>query len=235
MYRILLFSLTVILAVWVGAVDPAMGSVVWVEVGDAGRLPTSAQVTTGAGDLISIIGNLDDDLDVDVFKISVAGGGVFSATTVGLSSVDTRLFLFDSAGIGVYANDDADVFTLQSELPAGNPLTPILPGVYYLAVAGFDINPVSIAGRIFPEPLFPEELLGPTGPGGGAAVIDFEGAGDFGSYTIDFTGAFPAESSPVAVPEPTLGVVLCMLTVLSYTVPRRRKAAVQQEFPAESR
>jgi hypothetical protein len=191
----------------------ARGSI-WVEAGDAGTVPSVAQTISGTGILTSIEGELLDELDVDVFKIVITGGGTFSASTVGLTAVDTKLFLFDSVGIGVYANDDANVFTLQSELPAGDPLTPAVGGEYFLAISGFDLDPISSGGRIFPDPLFPEELVGATGPGGGQAVTGFENTGDFGSYSISFTGAlFVSTPGTGAIPEPSSSIIFGTLIV----------------------
>lgn len=204
----------------------------WIEVGDAGRLPGTAQITVGTGSLTSISGTLLDDTDVDVYRIILAGGGTFSATTFGLTSVDTKLFLFDVTGRGAYVNDDANVFTLQSTLPAGDPLTPAQAGVYYLAIAGFDIDPVSVGGLIFPDPLFPEGVFGPTGPGGGSAVTDFVGTGDFGAYTIELTGAFFAQEPPVtAVPEPLSAVSagIGMLGLITFQRIRAQKSRSTQQ------
>ncbi|MCD0462393.1 DVUA0089 family protein, partial [Roseiconus lacunae] len=145
---------------------------------------------------------LIDDVDVDVFALLLDGGGTFSATTVGLSDVDTRLYLFDSSGLGIYTNDDADVFTLQSTLPAGDALTPVSAGVYFLAITSFDIDPANASGSLFPIPLFPEALLGPTGPGGGSPVTGWDSFGEAGDYKIALTGASFIGSN-TAVPEPS--------------------------------
>src|SRR5437016_4480378 len=50
----------------------------WNEAGDAGDLPATAQVTTGAGALTSIHGNLASPSDVDMYCIHVPDpAGVF--------------------------------------------------------------------------------------------------------------------------------------------------------------
>src|SRR5258705_9577017 len=80
------------------------------EVGDAGGLPATAALTAGAGvgALTAIEGTLSPDSGdiADMFEIILTAGGTFSATTVGGASFDAELFLFDSAGVGGYAQDD---------------------------------------------------------------------------------------------------------------------------------
>ena len=121
------------------------------ESGDAGSLPASAQTTTGAVDLI--LRRLSDPADEDVYKICLQGNTSFSADTERSELFDSQLFLFDSAGRGVYANDDVveNEFETSSRarLPAGDPLTPSAGGVYYLAISAFDSDPVSVGGEIF--------------------------------------------------------------------------------------
>jgi hypothetical protein len=130
-----------------------------------------------------------------MYCINLTGSGTFSATTVGLAGFDTQLFLFDSPGLGVYANDDDVAF--QSTLPAGHALTPTTAGLCYLAISGFDLDPVSAGGQIFPNTF--TGVHGPTGLGGGSAISGWTGTGVFGDYIIALTGA---EFVPVAVPEP---------------------------------
>ncbi len=76
------------------------------EIGDAGETLSAAQViSTGQQPLESICGALSGD--ADLFQTLVTGGWTFLATTVGGAGFDTQLFLFDSAGMGVYWNDDS--------------------------------------------------------------------------------------------------------------------------------
>jgi hypothetical protein len=158
------------------------------EVGDAGDLPATAQDLTGAP-VDSIRGELAGDTDVvDMYRLCLDGGGSFSASTVGGSSVDTQLFLFDSSGRGVYANDDLlENVVKQSLLPAGHSLTPSAQGEYLLAVGIYNLDPQSAGDPIFPAAT---EVVGPTGPGGGRPVTDWGGRPDDpGGYTLTITGA----------------------------------------------
>jgi len=198
----------------------------WTEVGDAGDLPTlapdlrAAQVPEGEGPLTSISGMLtlvgDPDtgssspIDADMYRIFIADPGTFSATTVALTTLDTQLFLFNSAGLGAYANDDCRINVdclptsegpLQSTLPAGHPFGPTAAGIYYLVITSFNLDPVSSGGLIFPGSF--NIVEGPTGPGGGSAITGYSGEGTTGAYTIALTGVHD-----VPVPEPATLLLL---------------------------
>jgi hypothetical protein len=156
------------------------------EDGDAGALPATAQDLTGAG-VHTINGAVADATDIDMYRICVGGGGTFSASSVGGSAIDTQLFLFDSPGRGVYANDDAQDGVVQSLLPAGHPLTPRARGEYLLAVGAYNLDPLGTD-----EPIFGPGtgVVGPTGPDGGEPVSGWGGrSGGPGPYTVALTGA----------------------------------------------
>jgi hypothetical protein len=170
--------------------------------GDAGDLVPTAQVPVGAGSLDLITGSVPTGTDEDLYKICLTGGQTFSATTVGQTvRWDTQLFLFDAGGAGVYANDDAAPFIPPvwplSILPAGDPLTPSAPGVYYLAISSYDNDALSSGGEIFPTDPIPFVAVGPTGPGGGSPLSGWTntgggnpegGTGGVGPYEIRLTG-----------------------------------------------
>ena len=215
----------------VGAAFIALGATgtaqaaTFTEIGDAGEtLSTAQEIPEGPLTLDSISGTVlpnNAPNNADLFRIFIEGGGSFSATTVGGAAFDTQLFLFDSNGRGVYANDEtANPFSSQSTLPANNPLTPTQPGFYYLGISGFDYDPVSANGQIFPDTTF-NAVVGPTGPGGGAPLINFEGVNDGGSYTIKLTGVR-------AVPEPasTAGIVVLGALGATLVLKRRRKRSL---------
>ena len=205
-------------AALVPAAAATAASVTWAEVGDAGQTLSTAQVVIGLpGDtLTAITGNISSASDHDLYDIRITNGATFSATTVGTPGTldDTQLFLFNSAGIGVYANDD-DASALgalaeRSTLPAGGSPTAIAPGLYYLLIDASQSYPVStpatVAGLIFPNftltsvpQVASTAVVGPTGPGGALPLTGYTGtAADFGVYEILLTGAAPA-----VVPEPT--------------------------------
>jgi hypothetical protein len=167
----------------------AAAAVSWQEQGNAGGLPGGAQVVTGSGSISAIHGTLTFRNDRDMYRICLTGGRTFSASTVYGTSFDSQLFLFNSLGRGVYANDDTAT-SLQSKLPAGAYLTPQAQGTYYLAVSSFNDDPVSAGGQIFPIDTAFSAVVGPTGPGGTQRISGWTNeGGDRGTYTIRLTGA----------------------------------------------
>ena len=155
------------------------------ETGDAGDLLPGAQDLRSQG-VAQIDGNFVNPSDVDLYRLCLPGGGSFSASTVGGSLVDTQLFLFDSSGLGVFGNDD-DGSSLQSTLPAGDPLTPRAAGEYYLAVAPYNRDPISDTGPIFASV---GQVLAPTGVGARGPVSGWSGrVGGMGPYRVVVTGA----------------------------------------------
>ncbi len=161
------------------------------EIGDAGQLLADAQVIPpGAATVESITGTLSSSNDVDLFQITLTGGGTFSATTEGTDTTvsDPQLFLFDENGFGVLGNDDFN--SLQPTLRASSSLTPLEPGTYFLAISEYNNDPVSVGGLIFPD--FPfNQVLGPTEIGGELPLSGFTGGGfslGSGDYTIALTG-----------------------------------------------
>lgn len=184
----------------------------YTEIGDAGQTLITAQPvnTLPLGTPLSaIFGNLELG-GADIFGIYLTGGQTFSATTVnGSTFIDTQLFLFTSAGLGVYANDDDPNSPPQSTLPAGISFTPIASGFYYLAVSGAGFMPVSSGGFIFPvsggfldQSGGIQNTVGPTGPGGASALTGWSSlSSENGAYEIDLTGAqfIPEPSSALLV------------------------------------
>ena len=187
----------------------------WVEVEDAGNLPSTAKKIAKYETLEFITGSLESPTDVDMYAIYIIGDGSFSATTVGWTiDVDTQLTLFDSSGIGIYSNDDFATDIRQSTLPAFHPLTPLTPGIYYLAISDWDYDPVSEEGYIFPHPDSIDSdtaIEGPNGPGGSSPITGWDGVSltGGGSYIIALTGAATVArlSKGTALP----GVLLLLL------------------------
>ncbi len=172
----------------------------WREDDDAGGLPGIAQRVRGSGNLFVITGRVEragpgEAGRRDMYRICVTGGRSFSATTLDTGTeLDSQLFLFDSAGRGVYANDDTDnPSTLWSDLPPGTAegsdtgSSPDAPGVYFLAISGFDSDPVDSNGNlIFPSEPF-NQVHGPNDPS--AVIAGWDGGGGNGPYSIVLTGA----------------------------------------------
>jgi hypothetical protein len=88
--------------------------------GDAGDLASTAQVVSGSGPLTSITGLFDTN-DADLYVVRVVDPANFLATTVGGTSLDTQIWLFDMSGMGIAFNDDA--VGLQSRLQGSDVFT----------------------------------------------------------------------------------------------------------------
>jgi hypothetical protein len=196
------------------------------------NLAGNAEAVTGGGPLLHITGTIASNTDFDVYRISISNPSTFSASTVGTDGAfgDTQLFLFTTAGIGIAADDDSPGGgTLRSLLPAGNPLyASLAPGEYLLAISGYDRDPISAGGEIFPDTPF-GTVNGPTGSGGGSPLsgqTDDSGT-NTGTYTIDLTGAEALQNQAQNVPEPASIIVLgtAVVCVFGYRLRRNRQAA----------
>jgi hypothetical protein len=181
----------------------------------AGSLPGTAQDLTGDPNLSGIQGSFDllNGQYVEMFAINIADYLSFSAQTVNVGAgglPDTELFLFNSAGLGVYMNDDISFSNTFSCLPSassnpcpsgGGGLGPASNGLYYLAIAVTADLPWDASNNyLFLPPVLSTDILGPDGTAGSIAGWD-DGAfasPDFDNkkYLIELTGV------PAPVPEP---------------------------------
>jgi hypothetical protein len=174
------------------------------ETGDAGDLPSTAQ-DLGSGAVSSIYGTFTGGADVDVYRVCLTGGGSFSASTAGATTLDTQLFLFDADGLGVYSNDDAGLGVHGSRLPAGHRFSPSAPGEYFIALSSFNNDPQSEAGEIFPDlfssSLYPDGVVDATGMGGEEPIVGWSGPtrGPLGLYRISVTGTTGCDTAPPTV------------------------------------
>lgn len=209
-------------------------------------LPATAQITQGVGDLQEITGvftfttigterTVANVSNPDLFEIRIDGSTPFSATTIGQVSniFDTQLFLFDAAGKGVYANDNASDFTTKSLL---DPTTTPAPGLYFLGIATYGAVPRSGSGAtfdIFDNPIDDTSgsvsFTGLKGPKSGATgpLTNWFLSGanvETGYYSIALTGASYA-SAPV--PEASTTVSFGLLLALGGLViaAKRKKAS----------
>ncbi len=163
---------------------PAMAQ--WVEQGDAGDLPGSAQVPVGGGPLATIAGTLDAN-DVDMYCIRIDDPAGFLAGTCNGASYDTQIFLFREDGLGIGMNDDA--CGLQSQIGAATTACPNFagPGQYLLAVSRYNRDPVDAAGATLWLSGTAEHCVDGTGAANPVAGwINNTSAG--GAYTIALAG-----------------------------------------------
>lgn len=181
----------------------------WIEDGDAGSSLDGAQDTTSVGQLTSLAGSLGGADQEDVYRLSVLGADDFSMPVsfglMGDMDFNPSLWLFDSEGFGVLANDD-DPLTggIGARLltPSTDGVTLLLPpGEYFLAITESGNVPLSFrptggGDGIFEEIFFFEDALEVSGPDGAGADNPLAawsgGDGGGGNYGVVIT---PAPSS----------------------------------------
>lgn len=217
----------------------------WTKTGSPGNLPATAQVTQGVGVLTTILGSLgtistaSTASNPDLFQIYINGASPFSATTVGPATTlfDTQLFLFDSAGAAVYANDDASTFTKGALL---NPVAPLASGFYFLGVSAYGAIPRS-GGTTSAFDMFPNTVddtsgtvpfTGLKGPKAGVtgpltnwslSSADVE----TGVYSIALSGASYAAPVPESSTTVSLGLLLLLGLGGVVIAAKRKKTKVE--------
>lgn len=199
--------------------------------GDAGPLPGSAQIPVTAlpfpALLRTIAGSLDETFLVgppdqqDLYAIYILDPISFVATTdstvdiFGTASFNSQLFLFDSTGLPVVANDGvSDGATVML------PTLSLVPGIYYLGISLFNSDPFDAsATALFPDltgpQLLPSNLAAPASWGSSP----FSG----GNYVLALTGA-------VFVPAPAAVAMLLLLPMHA-----RRRAGAPVRSPSIER
>ena len=202
----------------------------YTELGDAGSLPASAQVVPGVAGVTytSITGATTATsaiYDSDMYQITIATAETFTASTTafvaGSNNFDDQLFLFNSSGVGVLANDDNASGGEEASLSTGTTL--LAPGNYYLLIAGSGNYPVDSTGTL----IFPNYTDGTTDPTGTYAakstlpITAYTGnTNEGGKYVIALTVV------PAAVPEPGTYLFLCAGAAgLALAARSRRSAA----------
>ncbi|MFA6044415.1 MAG: hypothetical protein WC718_05475 [Phycisphaerales bacterium] len=153
--------------------------------GDAGELPTTAQVIAGPdGPVDSIGGNIVNG-ETDMFAINICDPSSFSADPAisTRTDFDTQLFLFDSNGVGVEFNDDTTglISRLDNSFVTA-------PGLYYIAISGYNRDPLDADGSLLWNNTPFNTVRAPDGPGATNPVSSWTGTGGSGSYIITLTG-----------------------------------------------
>jgi hypothetical protein len=174
----------------------------------AGSLPGTAEDLTGVN-VTEIQGSIPDQLGVNMFEIDITDFTNFSAITTGPGAFgipDTELFLFDSTGLGVMANDDIDGGNTLSCLPSagpGNPCSSTLPsgvgptsdGDYFLAITRSQQLPLDASFNDIFTIFNSTDVVGPNS--GAGPVAGWDGGVftnpdfDLVNYDILLTGSTP--------------------------------------------
>lgn len=209
--------------------------------GDAGSLRPAARVCSGAGTLTSITGQTAPSRSApdfeDMFLIRITDPVNFTARTDGSGSAtfDTQLWLFrldetnKQGAFGLLANDEiqggpAGRSRLQPPATDGTGQAIPGPGLYLLAVTGFDNDPRSGGGAPIFNQAVRTEVSGPDGAGGAGIHNSWSGGGATGTYNIHLVGA--AFVPPIPATSPAGAVVLGLLVVAAAIAAFRRHSAV---------
>lgn len=159
-----------VLAFALFAVVPAAHAQVWNEIGDAGDLVSTAQVTVGTGSLTTINGTLGSPSDVDLFCIEVFAPRVI-LTIAALQCVTHQgpnIWVFDANGLGVTTNA-----TCSGGSKAVGTNFMGSAGTYYVAVSYSGVDPFSGAGAIWLPSIGGERA--PDGPGAAGVLAGWAG------------------------------------------------------------
>jgi hypothetical protein len=186
----------------------------YIEVVDAGQtLPTAASTGAPPVSLTSITGNISSSIDADLFAITITNTTTFSATASSTAGIDTSLFLFNSSGTPVIANDDGSGTSLQAAIPAGNSLlTSLSPGTYFIGISLSGNEPVNLNNQLLFTLDQPTTVVRGMASGLNPKTLNtFNGNTSFpetGAYTITLTSTQGA-INPFAVPEPSSVALVC--------------------------
>lgn len=171
--------------------------------GDAGdQIETSQK--TGSNPIPRIRGQIGAANDVDIYAINITDPSSFSASTVGGTTLDTALWLFDADGKGVLLNDDVvGGTTLQSRLD--NSLGNITVGRYYLAVGPSPRRAIGCGDGLIWQTTPYRSLRTPDGPESTSRLGGWSGSStSTGRYIIELTGVSgePTGTDPADCPPP---------------------------------
>jgi hypothetical protein len=172
--------------------------------GDAGDLPETAQ-STGSDPITKIRGTIGGANDVDVYAIYISDPDAFSATTIGGTTLDTALWLFDEDGKGVVYNDDNPDATTGTQSRIDNRTNCITqPGRYYLAVSIFTRRAAGCSEGLIWATTPARGVRCPDGPESTSRVGGWSGSSSStGRYIIFLTGVSGATAGdPADCPPP---------------------------------
>jgi hypothetical protein len=192
------------------------------EQSDAGEMPATADPSIGVSWLNEIRGTLGSQ-ETDMYRVRLCNPGIFSASTVDGATFDSQLFLFNSAGIGVTANDDSVGTLSRIDTTC---IGPTQTGGYLLAVSQYNRDPQSAGGLIFPNTFAGVHCN--TAAGGASPLTSWVGAsGTGGNYSLFLEGvcAVAANATPPCYANCDSSTTAPVLNVQDFTCFLQRYAA----------
>jgi hypothetical protein len=157
---------------------------------DVGDLPATAFAVNGYGQRLLKIHGFINGSDADMYKFRVCDYTTFSASTVGGTTIDTAMALFDSTGHGISYDDDSTSGAqslVTGQFMTGN-------ATVYLAVSYWNYKPIDSSLNLIWNATNPGNAYypewQPNGPGAANAINGWVGSTTVtGNYTIFLTGA----------------------------------------------
>lgn len=185
---------------------------VWQESGhgDAGSTRGGSQKTESSGMMARISGGTGGGDREDMYLVRICDLDAFLASTLpsvgGSANFNTQLWIFaldeinETVAYGLLANDDAPL------PPPGTVLSHLLhssddgsgaaigaPGLYLIAISGFNRDALATGGLPIFDQEFLTEISGPDGPGGSLPHVAWGvGPGETGTYMIALNGVVGA-------------------------------------------
>lgn len=183
------------------ALAPAARTQTWNEVGDAGDMIASAQVTVGVGPFTTINGALGSAGDVDMYCVELGT----SPRALGIPAVRLQCVMVSGPDVWVFDANGNGVGTDQICQGGFKTVTTALfpsPGTYYVAVAYSGVRPQSAGGSIWDPGALVERT--PDGPGAASPLTGWAGSGNVApvnpyQITLDYI-TFCDAATPAAKP-----------------------------------
>lgn len=191
----------------------------YTETGDAGQTLATAQAAGafpgGASTISGTIAPNGNDADLYSFTLSATTNLQFALTST-TNGIDTGLFLFNSTGQALFANNDSSGTSINPLLRAT-----LTAGTYFLGIAISGNEPVNSANQL----LF--AMGGTTSTRGAASGVNPTTLAGFNS-NADFPGDTGAYNIAITVvPEPSTNVALALGGAVALTLVRRFRRQAQ--------
>lgn len=198
------------------ACTPAVHAQTFVESFDTSNYLALATILPAG--ITSVSGNLENDIDTDIFGFDIDVPGVYTIISTD-SPFDDNLLLFNALGQGIGASDDQGV---GADLLDSRITIALTSGRYYIGVGPNTLEALDDNGNVvFNDDAGDDDGVIPGGPTAAAAThIAPEVISQIGAYTITFS----SPTGSAAAPEPGAATLaLPVLGILAAGIARRRQ------------